>query len=133
MWTHFRPQSDSLVHSVVLPHQHSSASLLSLHQSGVVNKVNSLFGSKVQRKAFAWVLPVKRFSSHMPAETLLEKLQESGFDAYLQISHGNEGSIFYEVLIGPKVSRYKFKKIQQDLFNKFKFHTASAVPYERNY
>jgi hypothetical protein len=132
-WAHFRAQSDPLVHSVVLPHQKSSGSLLSLRKPGVGNKANSFYGSEVQRKASAWVLPVKRFSSHLSAETLLEKLQESGFDAYLQGSRGSKGGISYEILIGPKISRYKFKKIQQDLFNKFKFHTASAVPYERNY
>ena len=122
----------SLTHTVRLPSQKISlrdslpagSKSLALLSSG--NEAIS------HEDSYAWVLPVKRFSSHDDAERLLERLQEAGFDSYIQASRSSNESVSFMVLVGPKLSRSKFKAIQKELMRQFHLHASSIEPYSDN-
>ena len=101
-WKHYSSNSNVLSHTVRLPVQHTS---LSTVQSGVSKQSKNFallsggIADASEEHAYAWVLPVHRFSGHHDAEQLLEKMQESGFDSYIETKRSVNGSLSFRVLI----------------------------------
>lgn len=78
--------------------------------------IKSLF-SKIP---IAWMIQVASFENYYNAKRLLQRLQEKGFDAYLEKTH--EDKIITRVFIGPEINRNKLNKIQEELKKKIRLN-----------
>lgn len=73
----------------------------------------------------AWSIRVASFSDPLVAEQLEQKLQQQGYEAYLQSSDGN----LYNVLVGPELAASNAHVVQKQLQQQLQLKGV-VVPYD---
>jgi cell division septation protein DedD len=71
-----------------------------------------------------WVLKVAAFPQHQAASTLLDRLRNARFNAYLQTKSKGLPNPEYNVMIGPEMDQNAFVAVQAQLLRQFNIHAA---------
>jgi DedD protein len=69
------------------------------------------------RSMSAWVIQLGSFSSQVNADSLVRRLQNQGFPAYIEQVKAETGTVF-KVRVGPELSRTDAENIQKNLKSK---------------
>ncbi len=69
-----------------------------------------------------WALKVASFAQHQAASTLLDRLRNARFNAYLQSKSKGLPNPEYDVMIGPEINQNAFVAMQSQLQQQFNIH-----------
>lgn len=78
----------------------------------------------------SWVVQVGAFGEQDKAAVLQSKLQDSGYDAFVE-THEVDSKFIYRVKVGPVISQDKAVKFQEKLQKQFKFDAAFVTRHPR--
>ena len=67
----------------------------------------------------AWTLQLGTFADKKNVDHLLQKLRQSGYDAYARELHGGHGKMLHQVYVGPEIDKQHIIELQKQLQKQF--------------